>query len=319
MTSEHRLGFGCANLYGLPGKRDRRAVLEAAYDFGVRHFDVAPIYGLGLAEAEVAEFARNRGDITIATKFGLRPTGIGLAAGFVQPPVRRLMQKSASVKSTVKQSEGGGLDRILYSRKNFSVENVKRALASSLRALRTDRIDYFLLHEPTDEHSEDYPALVDYLESECRRGTVANWGPAGGAPGVHELDMLTKSASVVQISGDLFAGYGVPAPGSGSTVITHGFLSTALPRVQAELDRDPELRVLCSEMLGADLSEERNVVMLLVGEALDRNEGGIVLFSSTKTHHVELICRAAADTALRNVSEVATKIRESALTTVAKR
>jgi D-threo-aldose 1-dehydrogenase len=310
MTSELRLGFGCANLYGLPGKRDRRVVLEAAYDLGVRHFDVAPIYGLGLAEAEVAEFVRNRGDITIATKFGLRPTRIGIAAGYVQPPVRRLMQKSASVKSTVTQSEGGGLDRILYSRKNFSVENAKRALASSLRALRTDRIDYFLLHEPTDERSEDYPALVDYLESECRRGTIANWGPAGGASGVHDLDMLTKSASVVQISHDLFTGYDGPAPAFGSTVITHGFLSKALPRVQAVLDRDPEFRVLCSEMLGADLSDKRSVVTLLVGEALDRNEGGIVLFSSTKTTNVELVCGAAADIAWRNVSEVATKIRE---------
>ena len=29
-----------------------------AYDLGIRHFDVAPIYGLGIAEAELADFAQ---------------------------------------------------------------------------------------------------------------------------------------------------------------------------------------------------------------------------------------------------------------------
>src|SRR5271168_4248279 len=101
-SRRHTLGFGCASLYGLPGRRDRRAVLESAYDLGIRHFDVAPIYGLGIAEAELADFAKMRTDIRIATKFGIRPTVIGHLAGFVQPPIRRILQMSPAVKSKVK-------------------------------------------------------------------------------------------------------------------------------------------------------------------------------------------------------------------------
>jgi len=153
----HTLGFGCASLYGLPGKRERRAVLESAYDLGIRHFDVAPIYGLGIAEAELADFARTHNDIRIATKFGIRPTVIGHLAGFVQPPIRRMLQTSATVKSKVKQSgaapDAGAVGRVLYSRGDYSAASAKRALVSSLQALRTERIDYFLLHEPVAVHA----------------------------------------------------------------------------------------------------------------------------------------------------------------------
>src|ERR1700757_4672154 len=113
----YTLGFGCASLYGLPRRQDRRAVLECAYDLGIRHFDVAPIYGLGLAEAELADFAQTRTDIKIATKFGIRPTVIGQVAGLVQPPIRRILQMSSAVKSKVKQSgatpDAGAAGRVL--------------------------------------------------------------------------------------------------------------------------------------------------------------------------------------------------------------
>ena len=34
-------------------------MLEVAYGLGIRHFDVAPMYGLGLAETELQTFSRN--------------------------------------------------------------------------------------------------------------------------------------------------------------------------------------------------------------------------------------------------------------------
>lgn len=71
------LGFGCAGLFRLPWKADRRAILEAAYELGIRHFDVAPMYGLGRAEAELAPVLKHRrGDMTITTKFGIDPTAM---------------------------------------------------------------------------------------------------------------------------------------------------------------------------------------------------------------------------------------------------
>jgi D-threo-aldose 1-dehydrogenase len=314
------LGFGCASLYGLPGRRDRRAVLECAYDLGIRHFDVAPIYGLGLAEAELADFAQSHNDIGIATKFGIRPTAIGQLAGYVQPPIRRVLQMSSAVKSKVKQSgntpDAGTVGRILYARSDYSVTSVRSALESSLRALRMERIDYFLLHEPVGVPADDYDDLVDYLETERGRGVIGYWGPAGDLSGMDDavLAALCARAPALQFPYDLIAGYAGPRPERDRPSITFGFLSGALPRVRDVLSRDPKLRGECSELLDADLSDAKTVLQLLVRDAVAHNQGGTVLLSSTKTGNLEMAC-AAADVALRNEAQVARMIRDKCLDT----
>ena len=105
MRSQHSaaLGFGCASLFGLSTRSERRAILECAYDNGIRHFDVAPIYGLGQAEAELADFIDGRDDVSIGTKFGLNLTALGRVAGAVQPPVRRLLRSRRSVNRALKK------------------------------------------------------------------------------------------------------------------------------------------------------------------------------------------------------------------------
>ena len=316
------LGFGCASLFGLPGRRDRRAVLEAAYDLGIRHFDVAPIYGLGLAETELGDFARTRPDVRIATKFGMTPTVIGRVAGFVQPPIRRLLQKSSAVKSKVKQSgaapDAGSVGRLLYSRRDYSVPVARRALASSLRTLRTERIDYFLLHEPAGVLAEDFHDLIDYLETERSRGVIGHWGPAGDLSREDDVLMaaLIARASAVQFPYDLIGGYGGPPPerDQHSSLVTFGFLSATLPRVRDVLSREPEFRSQCSELLDADLSDARTVVKLLVRDAVSHNPRGTVLLSSTKVNNLEM-AYASASVPLRNEAEVASMIRDKCLET----
>ena len=311
------LGFGCASLYGLPGRRDRRAVLESAYDLGIRHFDVAPIYGLGIAEAELADFAQTRTDVRIATKFGVRPTGIGHLAGFVQPPIRRVLQMSSAVKSRVKQSgatpDAGIVGRVLYSHRDYSAATAQRALVSSLKALRTERIDYFLLHDPA-ALVDDFGDLVDYLENERRRGVIGYWGPAGDLSRMDDTAMaaLSGRASALQFRYDLIAGRGGPPPEPDRPHITFGFLSGTLPRILDILSREPEFQQRCSQLLDADLSDGRTVLKLLVRDAVMHNEGGTVLVSSTKVKNLEMAC-AAADAPLRNEAAVASMIRDKCL------
>jgi D-threo-aldose 1-dehydrogenase len=314
----YTLGFGCASLYGLPGSRERRAVLESAYDLGIRHFDVAPIYGLGIAEAELADFAQTHTDIRIATKFGIRPTVIGHVAGFVQPPIRRMLQTSSAVKSKVKQSgaspDAGAVGRLLYSRRNYSVANAGRALVSSLRALRTERIDYFLLHEPAGVLADDYLDLVDYLETERSRDVIGYWGPAGDLSRVDDavVAALSARASALQFPYDLIAGSRGPQPEQDRPNITFGFLAGTLPRVIDVLSREPDFRQHCSELLDADLGDARTVLKLLVRDAVTHNQGGVVLLSSTRTKNLEMAC-ASADVALRNEAQVASMIRNQFL------
>ena len=92
--------FGLCRAVRIPSPTLRRRTLNRAYDFGIRHFDVAPMYGLGIAERELGVLARRgRESMTIATKFGIGMTSIGRMAGVVQAPIRSLLRSSHSIWS----------------------------------------------------------------------------------------------------------------------------------------------------------------------------------------------------------------------------
>lgn len=76
--------FGTAALGGLYRECPRdvaMATLQAAWDHGIRYFDTAPWYGLGLAERRVGDFLRDkpRSDVVLSSKVGrlLRPVPDG--------------------------------------------------------------------------------------------------------------------------------------------------------------------------------------------------------------------------------------------------
>jgi D-threo-aldose 1-dehydrogenase len=315
--SPHALGFGCASLYGLPSRRDRRAVLETAYDLGIRHFDVAPMYGLGLAESELGHFIAARSDIIVATKFGIRPTATGRVAGLLQPPVRSFMRSFPAAKSTFKRSgsrrDAGLVGRILYSDHDYSVANARRALSASRRTLRHSRINYFLLHEPAALPVGKHTDLMEFLDSEVSQGTIEHWGPAGDLSSMgRDLSDLAVRAPAVQIPYDLINGHSGPYGGPDRRTIAFGFLSGTLPRVRTVLSLDSRFRQKCSELLDADLHDERTIVHLLVRNALTHNAFGTLLLSSTDSTHLKATC-AGARLPLRNEAEVATLIRQKCL------
>ncbi|OWV75227.1 pyridoxal 4-dehydrogenase [Rhizobium sp. N122] len=78
------ISFGAAALGGLYRACPREVAMEtlqAAWDSGIRYFDVAPWYGLGLAERRVGDFLRDQpdGSYVLSTKVGrlLRPVPTG--------------------------------------------------------------------------------------------------------------------------------------------------------------------------------------------------------------------------------------------------
>jgi len=75
-----QLGLGLVGLgkpwgvapHAVPPEREALALLEFAYELGIRYFDTAPSYGDGVSEIRLGRFlagARHEG-ITVATKFG---------------------------------------------------------------------------------------------------------------------------------------------------------------------------------------------------------------------------------------------------------
>ncbi|WP_432988286.1 aldo/keto reductase [Dactylosporangium sp. CA-233914] len=144
------LGLGCAqlgNLYHERSDEAARAIVDAAWECGIRYFDTAPHYGLGLSERRLGAALRDRprAGYTLSTKVGRRLEPVGedgddLADGFAVPRTHRRVW-------------------------DFSRDGVRRSLEESLRRLGLDRVDVALLHDP-EHHPEEalrqgFPALAE--------------------------------------------------------------------------------------------------------------------------------------------------------------
>ena len=77
------IGFGTAplgNLYKSISDEDAHATLNLAWDSGLRYFDTAPLYGLGLSETRLNRFLRGkpRDEYILSTKVGrlMRPCSL---------------------------------------------------------------------------------------------------------------------------------------------------------------------------------------------------------------------------------------------------
>jgi D-threo-aldose 1-dehydrogenase len=144
-----RLMLGCAPLAGMYAPVEdmqAAAVLEASWDEGVRAFDTAPQYGVGLSEERLGAFLSDRavGDAVISTKVGhlLVDADDGVDGGqlFYGAPSRRLVD-------------------------DYTRDGVRRSMEASLERLGRDRVDVALIHDP-DKYAElalteSYPALEE--------------------------------------------------------------------------------------------------------------------------------------------------------------
>ncbi|MFF3590816.1 aldo/keto reductase [Streptomyces sp. NPDC002387] len=153
-----RLGFGAAplgNLYRAVDDDAALTTIEAAWAEGVRHFDTAPHYGLGLSELRLGRALahRPRDEFTISTKVGRllepnpHPTGSDLPAG------------------------GFAVPDTLTRRADYSRDGVLRSLEASRARLGVDRIDIVYLHDP-DEHMDTAVAQALPALAELRRQGV---------------------------------------------------------------------------------------------------------------------------------------------------
>jgi D-threo-aldose 1-dehydrogenase len=143
------LGLGCgplANLYHEVTDEQAHSTVDAAWDAGIRLFDTAPHYGLGLGERRLgaALAGRPRAECTVSTKVGRLlvedPAGAGRQdAEFVVPATHRRVW-------------------------DFTADGVRRSIEESLVRLGMDRLDIALIHDAENHAdaaiSEAYPALA---------------------------------------------------------------------------------------------------------------------------------------------------------------
>jgi D-threo-aldose 1-dehydrogenase len=191
------LSFGGAaigNLFTEVSDDDARAAVDAAWDGGIRTFDTAPHYGLGLSERRLGAALRHRprDEYVISTKVGrlLEPAGDSSAS-----------DSSARAGQVGRDTEGFAVPARHVRRFDFSADGIRRSLAASLERLGTGRVDLALIHDP-DDHGEQalreaYPAL-EKLRAE---GTVRAIGV-----GMNQAAMLTRFVTETDIDAVLVAG-----------------------------------------------------------------------------------------------------------------
>lgn len=162
------IGMGTAplgNLYRAISDDEAHAVLERAWEAGVRYYDTAPLYGFGLSETRLNRFLRGkpRDEYVLSSK-------VGRLLHASPPGDRDGIGKWFEVPSRREEYD-------------FSYDGVMRSVEFSLERLGVDRIDMLFAHDidvPNQGSRANVNAKVDQLM----------------AGGYHALEALRKEGVI---------------------------------------------------------------------------------------------------------------------------
>jgi D-threo-aldose 1-dehydrogenase len=251
------LGYGAANvgnLYRAMTDDEAWAVLDAAWESGMRYFDTAPHYGLGLSERRLGAFlaTKPRRDYVVSTKVG------------------RLLRPSPQTADRLDDPHQFAVPASLGRVWDFTANGVRASLEESLERLGVDAVDILYLHDPEEDDlgpalASGVPALVALREE----GLVTAVGLgsksteallAGVRTGALDLLMVAGRYTLVEqpaldavIPECRAAGVGVVA----AAVFNSGLLASPHPGVNARyeygdvpaavLERTARIEAVCAD------------------------------------------------------------------------
>lgn len=177
------LAIGTAPLGGLyapVSDAAAMATLDAAAAAGITHFDTAPHYGRGLAEARLGAFLATRvgGSCTVSTKVGRR-----VRAGGERRPDDIFV--------------GAPPGESIF---DFTAPGVRSELADSRERLGRDFIDLVLIHDP-DDHLNEVPRAVEELVAQREAGDIGAIGVGTNSAAVVEYLLDRVPLDVVLLAG----------------------------------------------------------------------------------------------------------------------
>jgi D-threo-aldose 1-dehydrogenase len=289
-----RLGYGCSSLMGAMGRRESVAMLEAAFDAGIRHFDVAPMYGFGQAESCVGDFLqRHRADVTVTTKYGIPPAKnqglIGMARSIARPLVKALPGLKRGLSSAAGRAAQPA------EKASFTAAQAQESLERSLRELRTDRIDVWLLHEVTAEDLRE-DGMLRFLRDSVAAGTIGTFGVGSEREKIAALlNVRPEYCRTVQFEWSVMD---APVPAMASFRIHHRALTENFRELHAGLIADKARAKRWSESVGVDVADREVLAALMLKAALVENPASPILFSSKTPAHMRENVRVAGDASL---------------------
>ena len=264
-------GAGIGNLLRPVSDDDARATVDAAWDAGVRGFDTAPHYGLGLSERRLgaALAGRPRREFLMSTKVGRvlvpgRGDGDDLASGGFAVP-----------DDTVRQWDP-------------SPSGVRRSLDESLGRLGLDHVDVAYLHDPdvyslTDGLTQALPTLAELRDE----GLVRAIGVGSNSVEALSAAVDTGLCDVVMLAGrytlleqpaaalvDRCASLGVAVVAVG--VYNSGLLGQERPAVGATYDyAEASAQLLDRANAVADVCERHGVTLPEAALAFPRRAAAV--------------------------------------------
>ncbi|MFE2473452.1 aldo/keto reductase [Streptomyces mirabilis] len=180
------LGFGASvigNLYRVTPADDATAAVDAAWDAGIRYFDTAPHYGLGLSEQRLGAALRGRprDEYLISSKVGRllvpneEPHGVDTEGFVVRDDLRRQW--------------------------DFSRDGVLRSIEDTLERTGLDRLDIVYLHDPDDYWRQAAEEALPTLAELRDQGVIGAIGA-----GMNQSAMLARflretAADIVMLAG----------------------------------------------------------------------------------------------------------------------
>jgi D-threo-aldose 1-dehydrogenase len=180
-------GFGAApigNLGRVVPEDEWPGAVPAAWDAGVRYFDVAPHYGLGLAECrlEAGLDGRPRNDFIVSTKVG------------------RLLRPDANPAGRL-DDEGFDVPASHVRVRDYSRDGVLRSLEASLARLNLDYVDILFVHDPDDFYEEALDGAFPALEELRAQGVIRSYGAGMNQPQMLADFVRNTDLDVVMLAG----------------------------------------------------------------------------------------------------------------------
>ena len=181
-----RLGLGTGPLGGMyapVGAAEAAAVVDASWNAGLRLFDTAPLYGLGMSEQRLgrALAGRDRREYALSTKVGRL-----LRAGVPDDPRQREIWKDVPPLNPVF---------------DFTREGAVRSLDESLERLGLDRVDVVHIHDPDDHYEEALAGAYEALNELRERRRIGALGV-----GMNQSEALVRFARDARFDCFLLAG-----------------------------------------------------------------------------------------------------------------
>ena len=193
------LALGCARIGSALtplSRRESLALIDEAYELGIRHFDTASIYGQGDSERYLGEALRKRrGSVCLASKAGQRLTPRQALLAHLKTPIRMLAAQRSALRQRVAEHRARAMPRC------FEPDYIADSLDATLRRLGVDHLDLFYLHSPDASVLAD-ERLLDRICALQRAGRFRAFGVSCDEPEVARAAAQVESVQVVQFAPD---------------------------------------------------------------------------------------------------------------------